>query len=486
MTTGAPTVEAILELQRAAYVEDGIPDATTRIDRVRRLQAMILDHTEELVAALAEDFGTRAREVSVLADVVGCMGDLEYQKKHLRSWMRVRSRGWLWARSGLRQQIRHDPLGVVGVMGPWNFPVQLVMLPAGTALAAGNRVMVRPSEITAVTTRLLAELAAQYFPIEELAVLTDERADGPTFAALEFDHLFFTGSPAVGALVAQAAGRNLVPVTLELGGKNPAVVDRSADLSRAAERIAASRMVNGGQVCMCPDYVLVPDETMGAFVDEVLRQWRRAFPNIVTNGDYTSVVSERHFDHVVGLIDDAVARGATRLCHVPSGETLPDRRSRKIAPTVLTDVPRDASVNREEIFGPLLVVHPYRDLTEAIDYINAAPHPLTIYWYGADNDRYDRLQGATRSGSVNANDFTLNFIGSELPFGGVGRSGTGAYRGRAGFDTFTHARGVAFSRWPVSLGRMMAPPFGRRDARMVDWQLAAFRRRSRSRGAITR
>lgn len=481
--TATPPVGTILELQRAAFVDEGIPDFATRIDRVSRLQAMVLDHVEQLVAALAEDFGTRAREVSVLADVVGCMGDLEYQKKHLRSWMRTRSRGWLLGRAGLKQEIRYDPLGVVGVMGPWNFPVQLTMLPAGTALAAGNRVMVRPSEITAVTTQLLADLAAQYFAIEELAVLTDAQADGPTFAALQFDHLFFTGSPTVGALVAQAAGGNLVPVTLELGGKNPAVVDRSADLTKAAARIAASRMVNGGQVCMCPDYALVPEEEVDAFVDEVLSQWRKAFPDILASRDYTSVISERHFDHVVGLIDDAVVLGADRRQHVPTGETLPDRDSRKIAPTVLTGVPPSARVNREEIFGPLLVVHPYRELTDAIDYVNAAPHPLTIYWYGADNDRYRRLQGATRSGSVNANDFTLNFIGSELPFGGVGHSGTGGYRGHAGFTTFTHARGVAFSRWPVSLARMMAPPFGRRDARIVDLQLAAFRRRNRRRGS---
>jgi coniferyl-aldehyde dehydrogenase len=481
MTTAVPAVGEILELQRAAFLADGIPDLATRIDRVNRLQAMILDHTEDLVAALAEDFGTRAREVSVLADIVGVMGDLDYQKKHLRSWTKHQNRGRLLKPTGLRQRIRHDPLGVVGVMGPWNFPVQLTMLPAGTALAAGNRVMVRPSEVTSVTTQLLAGIAAQYFPIEELAVLTDAQADGPTFAACAFDHLFFTGSPAVGALVAQAAGRNLVPVTLELGGKNPAVVDRSADLTRAARRIAASRMVNGGQVCMCPDYALVPEEAVDQFVAEVLTQWRKDFPQILTNGDYTSVVNDRHFNHVVGLIDDAVALGAHRSHHVPSGESLPDRGSRKIPPTVLTDVPTEAQVNREEIFGPLLVVHPYRELSEAVDYVNARPHPLTVYWYGADNAGYDQLQRGTRSGSINANDFTLNFIGSELPFGGVGRSGSGAYRGHAGFATFTHARAVAFSRWPVSLGQMMAPPFGRRDAGVVNLQLATLRRRNRRR-----
>jgi coniferyl-aldehyde dehydrogenase len=483
MTTAPASVDSILERQRRAFVRDGAPDLATRIDRVSRLQAMILDNAEELVAVLATDFGTRAREVSMLADVVGCMGDLEYQKKHLASWMKTRSRGWLLGRSGLRQQIRHDPLGVVGVMGPWNFPVQLTMLPAGTALAAGNRVMVRPSEVTAATTQLLADLAVKYFSVEELTVVTDAQADGPRFAALPFDHLFFTGSPAVGALVAQAAGKNLVPVTLELGGKNPAVIDRSADVAKAARRIAASRMVNGGQVCMCPDYALVPRESLDDFVGEVMAQWRNAFPDIQRNRDYTSLVSERHFDHVADLIDDAVALGAQRAQHVPVGESLPDRAARKIAPTILSGVPDEAKVHGEEIFGPLLVVHPYDELSEAIDYVNARPHPLTIYWYGDDNARYERLQGSTRSGSVNGNDFTLNFIGSELPFGGVGHSGTGAYRGRAGFDTFTHARAVAFSQWPISLGQLMAPPFGRRDARLVNLQLAVFRRRNRRRTA---
>ena len=479
------SVHDVLHAQRTAFLDHGIPDVATRIDRVNRLQAMILDNADRLVAGLAEDFGTRAREVSMLTDVVGCMGDLEYQKKHLRSWTRTQSRGWLMNRAGLRQQIRHDPLGVVGVMGPWNFPVQLTMLPAGTALAAGNRVMVRPSEVTAVTTRLLAELADQYFAVEELAIITDEVADGPTFAALEFDHLFFTGSPSVGAQVARAAGANLVPVTLELGGKNPAVLDRDTNLARAARRIAASRLVNGGQVCMSPDYALVPDEALDDFVDEVLRQWRHDLPRILDNDDYTSVISDRHFDHVVGLIDDAVALGATATQHIPSGESLPDRESRKIPPTILTGVPTNARINHEEIFGPVIVVHPYRELAEAIDYVNDRPHPLTIYWYGDDNQRYQRLQNATRSGSVNGNDFTLNFISSELPFGGVGHSGSGSYRGRAGFDTFTHARAIAFSRWPVSLAQMMAPPFGRRDAHLVKLQLAAFRRRNR-RGRVER
>ena len=355
------------------------------------------------------------------------MGDLEYQRKHLRSWMRTRSRGWLLTRSGLRQQIRHDPLGVVGVMGPWNFPVQLTMLPAGTALAAGNRVMVRPSEITAVTTALLADLAAQYFPVEELAVLTDEQADGPTFAALGVRppvlHRLACGRRTGGAGRGQEPGSGDAGARRqESGGGRPQ--RRSEEGGRQDRRITHGQRRAG---------VHVPGLRAGARGGGRTRSSTRCsrsgatpFRDILGNGDYTSVISERHFDHVVGLIDDAVGLGAQRMDSTfPPARRCPIASSRKIAPTILTGVPGAARVNREEIFGPLLVVHPYRELSEAIDYVNAPPHPLTIYWYGDDNDRYDELQGATRSGSVNANDFTLNFIGSELPFGGVGHSGSG-------------------------------------------------------------
>lgn len=486
MTAPALGVLDTLARQRKASAQEGFPDLKTRLDRVSRLQAMVLDHAGELTGALRDDFGTRAIEVSLLADVAGSMGDLQYQKRHLRSWLKTGRRGRLLAGAGVRQRLRHDPLGVVGVMGPWNFPVQLTVLPAGTALAAGNRVMMRPSEVTAHTARLLAELAPQYFADDELAVVTHDQADGAAFASLPFDHLFFTGSAAVGALVAQAAAKNLVPVTLELGGKNPAVVDRSADLTRAARRIAASRMVNGGQVCMCPDYALVPEEWLDGFVAAVLAAWRQAYPRILTSDAFTAAVSERQFAHVTGLIDDAIRLGAHAYQHIPSGETLPDRGTRKIPPTLLTKVPLASRVNREEIFGPVLVVHSYREPDDAVRYINERPHPLTVYWYGADNERFAQLQAATRSGSVNANDFTPNFWGSALPFGGVGSSGYGAYRGRAGFETFTHARAVAFSRSPISLAEFMTPPFRRPHTRLIAAQVAFYRWRNRVTGSAIR
>ena len=488
MTTTAPPtahsrsgdrlrLQEILELQRAAFLADGIPDAATRIDRVNRLQAMILDNADALVEALREDFGTRPRGLSLSGDVLSCMADLDHQKKHLAAWMGTSVPATVLNRLGVRHRVRRDPKGVVGVVGPWNFPVMLTVVPAGAAFAAGNRVMLRPSEITAHTVDVLAGAAPDYFALEELAVITEAHGDGAAFAALPLDHLFFTGSPAVGALVAQAAARNLVPVTLELGGKNPVVVDRDTDVRRAARRIAASRVINAGQVCLCPDYVFVPEEHLDEFVRATLGAWRSTVPRLADNDDYTSIINARNYERVVGLVEDAVARGATKQEALPDGEPGPDPRTRKVPPTLLTGVTDDMLVAQEEIFGPVLAVYPYADLAEPIAHINRHPSPLTLYWYGDDNDRFHRLQENTRSGSVNANDFGLNMLSSEVPFGGVGRSGYGAYHGKAGFDTFSHARPVVFSKLPVSTAAMMAPPFKRADDWSNSLQLALLRRR---------
>ena len=467
----------ILERQRVAFLADGIPDARTRIDRITRLQAMILDNADALVEALREDFGTRPRSISLSGDVISCMADLDHQKKHLASWMGTSAPATILNRLGVRHRVRRDPKGVVGVVGPWNFPVMLTVVPAGAAFAAGNRVMLRPSEITAHTVEVMADIAPDYFALEELAVITEAHGDGAAFTELPLDHLFFTGSPAVGALVAQAAGRNLVPVTLELGGKNPVVVDRATDVSRAARRVAASRIINAGQVCLCPDYVFVPSEDLDTFVGTALESWRAAVPTLADNDDYTSIINERNYDRVVRLVEDAVAKGATKHEVLPPGEGTPHRSTRKIPPTLLTGVTDDMLVAQEEIFGPVLAVHPYDDLGEAIAHVNRHPSPLTMYWYGDDNDRFHRLQESTRSGSVNANDFGLNMLSPEVPFGGVGRSGYGAYHGKAGFDTFSHARTVVFSKLPLSTAAMMAPPFKRSDDRMNALQLAMLRRK---------
>jgi coniferyl-aldehyde dehydrogenase len=319
--------------------------------------------------------------------------------------------------------------------------------------------MIKMSEITAQTADLMKAAAPKYFDPAELDVVTGGPEVAAAFSTLPFDHLFFTGSPSVGALVQQAAARNLVPVTLELGGKNPVVVSPDADLKRSAARIAAARMINGGQVCICPDYVFVRDDRMDSFVDVARQTLRGMFGSIVSNDDYCSSVNHANFDRVVGLIDDARVNGATVETVAPAGESLPDRATRKIAPTIVRDIDEHMKIANEEVFGPVLVVRPYSQLTDAIDYINKRPAPLVAYWYGPDNDDFKNFVRHTRSGGVARNDFGAQMIPSAAPFGGVGRSGIGAYHGKAGFDAFSHYRTVVGSDLPFSITWRAAPPF---------------------------
>lgn len=471
-----PTAGEILAQQRRAFLAEGIPDAKTRVSRILRLQAMLLDHADELCTALAEDFGTRPRELSLASDIVGSMSDLDRQRKNVKKWMKTEKVSPAMGLAGLRFGIRHDPKGVVGVMGAWNYPLKLVAVPGGAAFAAGNRVMLRPSSVTARTAQVLADIAPRYFAADELAVITREQATGEEFAKLPFDHLFFTGSPEVGASVAREAVSNLAPVTLELGGKNPVVVDDDADLGRAASRIADARLMNSGQVCMCPDYVFVPAAKRDDFISAVLARWMANFPQVADNDQYTAIVDDKNYTRIIELIADAERLGATVHRATPEGEPTEDAVRRKIVPTVLTDVTPEMRVEDVEIFGPVLVVHTYREIDEASAYISSRPSPLTLYWYGPNNQRFRTLQSATRSGSVNANEAMLNVIVGDLPFGGVGSSGMGNYHGKFGFQTFSHARAVAYSALPFSVTSMGSAPFGRWKTSMFDRQLASYRR----------
>jgi coniferyl-aldehyde dehydrogenase len=341
--------------------------------------------------------------------------------------------------------------------------------------------MIKMSEVTPRTAELMRSTAPKYFDTRELEVITGGPDVAAAFSTLPFDHLFFTGSPSVGALVQRAAAQNLVPVTLELGGKNPVVVAPGADLARAATRIAQARMVNGGQVCVCPDYVFVPDDRVDSFVDLAVRTWRGMFPAIVSNADYCSSVNEANFDRVVGLIDDARANGARVDAVAPTGETLPDRTSRKIAPTIVRDIDDTMRIAEEEVFGPVLTVLGYSQLGEVIDYVNARPAPLVAYWYGPDGEDFRRFIRNTRSGGVARNDFAAQMIPSAAPFGGVGRSGMGAYHGKAGFDTFSHQRTVVGTDLPFSMTGSAAPPFSRPMRAYADLSLWMARRRTNRR-----
>jgi len=450
----------MLDRQRRAFLAEGPPSVAVRRNRIDRLMALLLDNTGAFVGAMAADYGTRSEAASLFTEVVGIISVVEHTRSHVRQWMRptklMRSARWC----GLRAEVQPTPLGVIGIIGPWNFPVNLVVLPASAAFAAGNRVMIKMSEITANTAELMKALAPQYFDPAELEVVTGGPDVAAAFAALPFDHLFFTGSPSVGALVQRAAAQNLVPVTLELGGKNPVVVARGADITRSATRIARGRMVNGGQVCVCPDYVLVPDEQVETFVDVVRETLRGMFPSIIANDDYCSSVNHANFDRVVQLIDDARAHGARVEAVAPEGESLPDREARKIAPTIVRDIDDGMRIAEEEIFGPVVAVMGYSRLNEAIEYINRRPAPLVAYWFGPDDEEFRTFVRTTRSGGVARNDFAAQMIPSAAPFGGVGRSGMGAYHGKAGFDTFSHYRSVVGSDLPFSITGTAAPPFG--------------------------
>ncbi|MFD5177070.1 aldehyde dehydrogenase family protein [Nocardia sp. NPDC058379] len=452
-------LQRLLDAQRAAHALDPIPDAATRRDRIDRLVAAVLEHRQELAEALDADFGSRPVTTSMEVDILGALPGIADTRAHLEAWMAPTE---VPAAMGgvIPAFVQNRPKGVVGVIGPWNFPLVLVFAPAVEALAAGNRVMIKFSDLTPRTGAVFARAVASRLSPEEVVVVNGGLATAAAFSDLRFDHLFFTGSPKVGRLVATAAGRNLVPVTLELGGKNPVVVAPDADAAEAAARIAPARLFNNGQVCLAPDYVFVPESSRDAFVAAYRAAVHTHFPTFADNPDVVSVVNDANYTRVTGLVAEAKAKGAVEVVLVPEAEQarVPDPTTRRIPPTLLLDTPADAQINTEEIFGPVLVVHTYTEVDEAIAHIRAGEHPLAAYWYGADTADFQRFLVQTTSGGVSRNDFGLAYSNHAVPFGGVGMSGSGAYHGKAGFDTFSHQRAVAQHDLPTGLAGALVPP----------------------------
>ncbi len=446
------TLNAMLDAQRADFRKAGSPSPTVRRDRIDRLILLLTEGADEFSAALHADFGNRPHAINLVSEVAGILPDMLATRRHLKSWMRpqrIRSGTLL----GMPTVVEKKPLGVVGVIGPWNFPVSLVVQPAASAFAAGNRVMIKFSEVTPRTAALFAAKAATYFDPTEFTVVTSGPEVGAEFSALPFDHLFFTGSPEVGALVAATAAKNLVPVTLELGGKNPAVIAPDADVPAMARRVMAARLGNGGQICLCPDYAFVPRDRMSDFVTAALEHGRAAAAD--GGAGLVSIVDDKNFERVRGLIEDARERGATVY---DSGAPM-DATRRRIPPTVVLDVTDEMRIADEEVFGPVLAVLPYDAITEVCDYVAARPSPLAVYWYGPAGRGLDEFRAKTLSGGMAVNDFAVHCAMMAAPFGGVGRSGWGAYHGKAGFDTFTHHRTVTTSRLPMSFAGLITPPY---------------------------
>ena len=451
-------------------------DKATRLALLSRLRKAIVASKEQLADAISADFGTRAREETLMAEILPCCTLIQHTMKHLGQWMAPEKRSTAVTFWPGKSRVYYQPKGVVLVVAPWNYPAQLALAPLATAIAAGNRVVLKPSELTPRTSEALVALVEEALGPDVAFVATGGPDVAAGLSALPFDHILFTGSTAVGHKVMAAAAQHLTPVTLELGGKSPTIVDTPRDVAAAAEKIARGKLLNAGQTCIAPDYALVQSRLLEPFIGAYTAATAKLYPSVVSNPQYSAIVNGRHYDRLMGLLDDAAKKGAT-VSPIDPARELPagsagSSNGRKIAPTLVTNVRDDMAIMQEEIFGPVLPVLPYGTLEEAIGYVNARPRPLALYYFGDDAQRADEVLARTTSGGATINDTLLHFAQESMPFGGVGPSGMGAYHGREGFITFSHAKST-FHQSRFALTGLVSPPYGPTFARVMK---AALRR----------
>jgi len=456
----------ILAAQRSAFLRAGAPSLATRRSDLKKLKAALIARRGAIEAAINADFGNRSRHETALMEVVGVAQGIDYLHRNLARFMRPSRRHIALPLRMGSNHVEYQPLGVVGVISPWNYPVNLSLMPVVTAIAAGNRVMLKPSNFAPATNAVLAAMIGEIFSADQVAVV---EGDGAAFSSLPFDHLVFTGSSAVGRSVMKAASENLVPVTLELGGKSPTIVAHGHVNDRTVSSIVFGKLLSGGQTCIAPDYALVHESQIETFVNTYDRLVKAAYPDGPTSKDYTSIVNEKQHATLVALIEDARARGAVivEVGHRPQDAA---QRPHTIAPTVVLRVTDDMRIAHEEIFGPILPVFPYRDIEEAIDYVNARPRPLALYYFGDDDADRRKVLDRTTSGNVTVNGTIMHVGQDDLPFGGIGESGMGQYHGIEGFRTLSHAKGVFVQgRWNSI--NLLRPPFGKRADALLNFFL---------------
>ena len=445
----------LLDLQRAAQRKEGPPTARVRIDRLYQLEDMVRKRADSIADAISADFGNRSRFETDLLETMVLVSAIRHARKNVKWWMQpsYREVGFnFWPGSAW---VRPEPLGIVGIVSPWNYPLQLALSPLVDAIAGGNRVIIKPSEQTPNFCDLLHRAISETFEEDEIAVVLGGPEVAAEFSRLPFDHLVFTGSTGIGRRVAAAAAENLTPTTLELGGKSPAIVCPSASMNKAVKAIAYGKFINAGQTCIAPDYVLVPRERTIEFAEMIIGEARRAYPDL--GPDYSSMINERAFDRLTAAITEAELGGAKVLRHpAPS-----DRARRVLPPVVVIDAPQESVLMREEIFGPVLPVIGYDSLADALDWVNSHPHPLALYVFAEDTREQSRVLDRTQSGGVTVNGTLLHIAQEGLPFGGVGASGWGAYHGKQGFDQFTHQRAV-FKTGFFNSATLLSPPYGKR------------------------
>ena len=445
-----------------------MPGVQARRDALEQLDRLLTGNVKEIAAAISADFGNRSLHETQLLEIFPARAAVKDAKRHVKSWMKTK-RSWasLWFLPA-RTELRPQPLGVIGIIVPWNYPILLAVAPLAGALAAGNRVMIKMSEFTPMTGALFAQLINKYFSPDHVCIINGDAEVAREFSALPFDHLLFTGSTSVGRHVMRAAAENLTPVTLELGGKSPAIIGPECKIDEAAEKILFGKCLNAGQTCIAPDYVLLPRAQEQAFATAAQAVVARLYPTLAGNPDYTSIISLPHLQRLKGYLDDAAAKGGTVLAISPANESL--EGTQKIAPTLIANVNDDMRVMQEEIFGPILPLVAYDNLDQAIAYVNARPRPLALYYFGNFDDHIQRVLDETVAGGVTINDALLHISQDHLPFGGVGPSGMGSYHGKFGFDTFSKLKPIYHQ--PALNGlSLFKPPYGRRFDSLIRFLL---------------
>ena len=454
-------LQAAFAASHAASREEMVQPLAIRRQRLDALETLLRENANALCAAVSADFGHRSSHETQLLEIFPSLEGIRHTRRHLAGWMKPQRRPVsLWFQPA-RAELLPQALGCVGIISPWNYPVYLAIGPLTAALAAGNRALVKMSEFTPSTAALFAELAARYFPADELAVVGGDHELAQAFSHLPFDHLLFTGSTSVGRLVMKAAAENLTPVTLELGGKSPAIIAPDYPIAKAAERILAGKCLNAGQTCIAPDYLFLPEGEAENFIAAARKIVAASYPDLQRNPDYSAVINARHAARLQGYLDDAAAQGAHIVPLVPLAEAKPSPNGpQRLAPTLILQTTESMKIMQEEIFGPLLPILTYRNIQEALDYINAHDRPLALYLFDRDKTRINQVLDQTIAGGVTVNDTILHIAQDDLPFGGVGPSGMGQYHGYEGFRTFSKLKPVFYQSRLNGIG-LFNPPYGK-------------------------
>lgn len=451
-------LQRIFVAQQDAFKHNRMPSLTERREHLKRLKKALLANQDRLVEAIDKDFGCRSHDETRLAELMPAIQGIDYSLKNLGEWMAPSRRHVSLLFQPASSKVHYQPKGVVGVIVPWNYPLYLAVGPLVSALSAGNRVMLKMSEFTPHCSALLKEIIETQFPFDLVSVINGDAEVAAAFSSKPFDHLLFTGSTNVGRHVMRAAAENLTPVTLELGGKSPAVIAPDATMTDAAKRLAFGKAFNAGQTCVAPDYVLCPADRVNAFVDAFEAAVTKMYPSIQGNPGYTSIVNDRHFERLNHYLDDARSKGATVIEVNPANDRFGES-SRKLPIHVVLNAQDDMLVMQEEIFGPILPVIPYTKIEDAVAFVNARPAPLAMYYFGYDRKAQKEVLEQTRSGGMCINDTLMHVAQEDLPFGGIGDSGMGHYHGKEGFLTFSHARGV-FTKQRFNSSELVYPPYG--------------------------